>query len=664
MHPARLWRWLLVSLLAVLLVACKPYASFTVSPDPVVAGQAANFDASGTLVDPTVRNNTVTSYTWDFGDKEAGTGKTATHTYATAGTYTVKLTVKDKAGQVGSTTQSVTVQPADSPTTTSLKVRVQIAGGAPLKDASVTLGALTSTSGETGLATLGAVSVGANQVLTIRKPGYIAQTIQVSVAAGSEPQQVLVMLLPEKETLNITEIAHPQVIAASQLGASVTLPANALINARTGAPATGAARLKLTPWDITGLDLQAMPGNGVALNGSGQRGYLVSAGMLTVEFTDSTGEKLQLAEGKRADIQVNLPTGRTAIDGHPLVDGAPIPMWHFNEVQGLWEEQGTGSVVSQDGRLSVRATVSHFSTWDWSYLFNPDAGTVRVQCESSTGVPAACSVLAEVTLPDGFRFTRTVNLAAEAATAFNMPAEGSVQWTATTASGLMGTATSSTNGADVVINLSPPTTSNLVQCQLGSGQASACQVSLVATMGDGSVFNRLYKIPVEGAQIETTLTGVVSMQWSGTASARPDPAGNWLVYTGSITTAASGSANVVLSTETVLGSSFPILVSCSPNATVDTRSVPIGDCRMTIVVRDGYDGPVKASYAVADGLGGPVTVTLPPLQATDKVLVSGWTSTNLGVPMVVNGTYYEPESLTPYQSIVITIVGFSPVPET
>ena len=33
----------------------------------------------------------VTSYAWDFGDGTTATGKTANHTYATAGSYTVKL---------------------------------------------------------------------------------------------------------------------------------------------------------------------------------------------------------------------------------------------------------------------------------------------------------------------------------------------------------------------------------------------------------------------------------------------------------------------------------------------------------------------------------------------------------------------------------------------
>jgi PKD repeat protein len=52
----------------------------------------------------------ISSYGWAFGDGTTGTGVTVSHVYRAAGTFTVRLTVKDAAGLVGTATTTVTVQ--------------------------------------------------------------------------------------------------------------------------------------------------------------------------------------------------------------------------------------------------------------------------------------------------------------------------------------------------------------------------------------------------------------------------------------------------------------------------------------------------------------------------------------------------------------------------
>ncbi|MDQ0079666.1 chitodextrinase, partial [Arthrobacter oryzae] len=82
-----------------------PTASFTstASALTVSVDGSASTDPDGTL----------TGHAWDFGDGSTATGATAQHTYATAGTYTVKLTVTDNTGATGTTTNTVTVAPAN-----------------------------------------------------------------------------------------------------------------------------------------------------------------------------------------------------------------------------------------------------------------------------------------------------------------------------------------------------------------------------------------------------------------------------------------------------------------------------------------------------------------------------------------------------------------------
>ncbi|MCU1438799.1 MAG: domain containing protein [Naasia sp.] len=68
-------------------------------------GRAANASGAGSRD----TDGTIVSYAWNFGDGGTATGVTTTHVYASAGTYTVRLTVTDDDGATGTTTMSIRV---------------------------------------------------------------------------------------------------------------------------------------------------------------------------------------------------------------------------------------------------------------------------------------------------------------------------------------------------------------------------------------------------------------------------------------------------------------------------------------------------------------------------------------------------------------------------
>ncbi|HEY6739139.1 MAG TPA: PKD domain-containing protein, partial [Actinopolymorphaceae bacterium] len=78
-----------------------PQADFSVSCSELTC----DVDASAST-DP---DGDVESYAWDFGDGDTGSGVTASHTYADAGTYPITLTVTDDRGGTAQTTQAVEV---------------------------------------------------------------------------------------------------------------------------------------------------------------------------------------------------------------------------------------------------------------------------------------------------------------------------------------------------------------------------------------------------------------------------------------------------------------------------------------------------------------------------------------------------------------------------
>jgi PKD repeat protein/ribosomal protein L40E len=87
----------------------SPFASFTVSPSTQETNKQVTFNAAGSN-DP---DGTITTYAWDFGDGNTGSGETTTHSYTTAGTYTAKLTVTDNDGATGQTTKTITITGGD-----------------------------------------------------------------------------------------------------------------------------------------------------------------------------------------------------------------------------------------------------------------------------------------------------------------------------------------------------------------------------------------------------------------------------------------------------------------------------------------------------------------------------------------------------------------------
>jgi PKD repeat protein len=92
---------------------------FDYAPIKPVASQTIHFGAENSIIP----GSTIVSYAWDFGDSSTGSGSTATHSYASAGTYTVELTLTDSESNTFVTTQDVVVESAASNPTLKLSIR-------------------------------------------------------------------------------------------------------------------------------------------------------------------------------------------------------------------------------------------------------------------------------------------------------------------------------------------------------------------------------------------------------------------------------------------------------------------------------------------------------------------------------------------------------------
>jgi len=106
-----------------------PAASFVASPTGGTPPLEVSFDASASY-DP---DGNITSYEWDFGDGNTGSGITTIHTYQNEGTYTAKLTVTDNDEQSASSSQEITVTGTGGTLPVALFEAFPMSGNSPLE---------------------------------------------------------------------------------------------------------------------------------------------------------------------------------------------------------------------------------------------------------------------------------------------------------------------------------------------------------------------------------------------------------------------------------------------------------------------------------------------------------------------------------------------------
>ena len=433
--------WLLALFAALSLTGCLTVADI-IAPATTEVGTAVQFKSqirAGLEADAAQF-----SYQWNFGDGATAAGPQVSHAYEQPGKFTVVLTMTDVEGGTYTSQTTIEVLPFTG-TLVPVSVRVYDATGYQmpanlpwmqsqgLSGPEGLIGATVQVAGQS-LPTdeMGRVLFQISQpvqapVAIISKPGYVTQSVTVP-AGNAQERAVVVLLKKEAPAVSIPDVAQAQTVVSGELNldtlaAKVVIPEQAFVDA-AGQPVTGAASARVTPWNITNAaDMVAFPGQRRADGGSAGVVQLISFGMLSIEF-EQNGQKLQLAPGKTAEISMDLPVNQD-IDGRTIVVGDTIPLWHFNESRGLWEQQGTGVVVASDTSytgLGVKATVSHFSSWNWDRVQDPVATAVsrelRCVIPDAAGVNAPMATddkcLVELTqqLPNGTLLSDTLVLPA------------------------------------------------------------------------------------------------------------------------------------------------------------------------------------------------------------------------------------------------------------
>lgn len=136
-------------------------------------------------------------------------------------------------------------------------------------------------------------------------------------------------------------------------GFKVTFPAGSL-------KASGAVKVIVSPIDVSTNELQAFPGDFNARSRTGRAVLLETFSLMEITILQN-GQAVDLKHGKQATLEFLLPSNTS------LTAGQTIPLWYFDEEEGLWIEDGRGTVGVSSfnaARLSVVGQVKHFTWWN------------------------------------------------------------------------------------------------------------------------------------------------------------------------------------------------------------------------------------------------------------------------------------------------------------
>ncbi len=241
-----------------------PVAALTAT----TTGLALSVDGSGSS-DP---DGTLASYAWNFGDGATGTGATASHTYAAAGTYPVALTVTDNTGATGTVSKSVTVTAA-APTAiaTDLFARTVAGGwgtsnpgGAWTLNGSSSLFSVNGSAGLIKMASAGAgPSVYLNTVSTAEMNGSVDIALDKAPTGsgftgsamirrvGTSSYMVKLRLLPTSTSIQIAKVVGgTETVLSTQTVTGLTYQVGDVVRLSFRAKGTSPSTISAKAWKV------------------------------------------------------------------------------------------------------------------------------------------------------------------------------------------------------------------------------------------------------------------------------------------------------------------------------------------------------------------------------------------------------------------------------
>jgi hypothetical protein len=190
-----------------------------------------------------------------------------------------------------------------------------------------------------------------NAVISADAPGYSEASISL---IGSEIDNTANLYLPPIQAEVIFNAAEENVLKVNGFPL-IFLRENSFVDAN-GEVVSGNITSELFIIDPT-LDIDLMPGEMITQSGEDpmQLVPIESFGAIAATFRNEAGETLQLGADKTAEIHI------------PVSGVNPpntIPLYYYDDINGVWVEEGEATLISDISGDYYLGNVSHFTTWN------------------------------------------------------------------------------------------------------------------------------------------------------------------------------------------------------------------------------------------------------------------------------------------------------------
>ena len=199
--------------------------------------------------------------------------------------------------------------------------------------------------------------------ITAKKVGFIDGSRALVPTNGKN--NVRIMMIPNTPISTIQSGVSSEVALPS--GTKVVF--DGAFETETGIAYSGSVAVSMFHLAASNENISSlMPGMLYAQATDGSAKVLETFGMMQVELKGSAGQKLQIAKTHSA--QISMPIDASQLATAPNT----IPLWHFDEENGYWKQEGSASKI---GNKYV-GNVSHFSWWNCDAFSSTVSLTIKV----------------------------------------------------------------------------------------------------------------------------------------------------------------------------------------------------------------------------------------------------------------------------------------------